>query len=330
MKRIAIALLATCVSAHAQDTAFFDQLFAQVSKPKASAAPAIPIQYYESVSMTGSNLPNPVVVTYDSTYDIAYVGYHAFQRDSDVTWFNTDNKATPHWIRYDCGSGNSNLVVEIMEQNNNGYGFSNVVFAGSMDGVTYSDLASVALAKGPTKNKISIASPGFYRYYRMTSDGTLYNGGGACSEIELSSADFSGPVMTSTNAPSPYVLTSDSGEAGYPVWRAFDRDLATTNSWGATAAYPHWVNLDMGSNVVINGIIAKFNSPWGWKNFSIEGSSDGITYVTNQTGTFADTAVIQQFTNANTTAYRYWRVTATNGYAVPNYGVYEITFKHYR
>jgi len=41
MKRIAIALLATCISAHAQDTAFFDQLFAQVSKPKVSAPSAL-------------------------------------------------------------------------------------------------------------------------------------------------------------------------------------------------------------------------------------------------------------------------------------------------
>jgi len=67
MKRIAIAfLLATCVSAHAQDTAFFDQLFAQLSKPKASAAPAVVTNWVD---------PNSYVylVEYETTNTTAFL-----------------------------------------------------------------------------------------------------------------------------------------------------------------------------------------------------------------------------------------------------------------
>jgi hypothetical protein len=286
---------------------------------------------FESVTMTSSNGPSPVSVRESSIYSSSYLGWNAFRRDGEATHWNTDNSSNPQWVIYDCGTGNSNYIAGLMVKNNANYGLSNMVFAGSQNDSDYTTLIdSTVLAKGAFVNKYTIASPAFYRYFKLSSTGAPWGGAGAVAEIELSSADISGPAMTATNAPSPYLCSANVRAGGYEEWYAMDRDTRTDHWWGGTATFPYWIKMDFGSNVVMNGVLAIFRSPYGFKWFQVDGSTNDVDYSTCGTGTFADVSTVQVFTNSNTTAYRWYKLTATNGYHSVSFGVTEITFKHYK
>jgi hypothetical protein len=128
------------------------------------------------------------------------------------------------------------------------------------------------------------------------------------------------PTMTTNTAPSPYVASANSENAGtYLAFKAFDANDATywLTSHLATTG---WLKIDLGvSHRVIKYRMQRIGTIVNPKNWTFEGSATGAfageeTVLDTQTGVTSNGAWVDYSFN-NTTAYRYYRlnITLNNG-----------------
>ena len=296
------------------------------------------INYFETAKMTSNTSAVPAVVSADSIYQSGFEVWRAFDKENQNDRWVSSLDANPHWIQYDCGVGVSQLVrqvtVDVSAQAYT-YGFKLTTVRGSTDATNWSVLYSNTFTSAHV-NDVSLTSVGYYRYYRIDAY-TYYAAFPQIGNIDLSSSDFNGAMMSASNAPSPYNASADSFLAGYPAWQAFDKDYATVWYSALGAPYPKYLMQDMGSNVVINGFTYTpyYFSPVSkdkMKAYVYSASLDATNWVTQNSGTFPDDASSEFVTNSNTTAYRYYKLSCTNGWDTANdyVSALELTFKHYK
>ena len=122
------------------------------------------------------------------------------------------------------------------------------------------------------------------------------------------------PTMTSDNAPSPYVISSDSpwtGSGNRAPYLAFDNDPTTFMNFNVipTASSPHYVRVDFGRPVQINKMyLLNYSTTYGIATGEVQGSTDGTTFepiksISHAAGTDAETYIIE-----NTNSYRYYQL----------------------
>lgn len=106
--------------------------------------------------------------------------------------------------------------------------------------------------------------------------------------------------------------------SGYECDKAFDDNTGT--SWSSsTGAFPHWIKYDFGNGVAY--AITKMtlemtvDASNHSKSFDLEGSNDNSSWSNVYSGVHADDETQQTFTFANTTAYRYYRLTFTDNWS---------------
>ena len=111
---------------------------------------------------------------------------------------------------------------------------------------------------------------------------------------------------------------------GYVAAYAFDDNEATRWS-SADVAKPHWVKYDLG--VGVSKTAAKlrlFNFIHQVKDFKLQGSNNDSDWDDILSETSTDAGAWQEWTFVNATAYRYYRILVTSGYAYNQSSIWEI------
>jgi len=126
------------------------------------------------------------------------------------------------------------------------------------------------------------------------------------NEYDNLSYSYLNPLMTSNTTPSPYVASASATSQGAP-WNAFDGN--TSSKWNPPGHSGDWVKLDVGSNIVINKFKYKgLNSQYDVKGYTLQGSTDDITYTTLSTGNLPQSASAIETSFSNSTPYRYYKL----------------------
>lgn len=118
-------------------------------------------------------------------------------------------------------------------------------------------------------------------------------------------------TMTSNTEPSPNACSNS--ESMMNAYLAFDHSYVNWMEVGyAMEGTVGWVKFDFGSGVtqVCNKIVLSNVSTMGIKDWTFAGSNNDSTWTSLGTGTAADSGDRQSFAISNTTAYRYYRLTA--------------------
>ena len=119
------------------------------------------------------------------------------------------------------------------------------------------------------------------------------------------------PIMTSNTTPSG-VASASSFVSGGEQYRAFDN--STTSGWAAAAGAPQWVQYQFTSAVLIRSY-SIWPQPSGQpSNFNLQGSNDGVVWVTLDTrvGFVWTLSAYNTFTiTGASTAYSYYRLNIT-------------------
>ncbi len=325
---IALLLGITIVSADMPASRLVELLHAACNVKK-TTVPAASTVYsiFESAIMTNTNTPTGEV-TADNINSATYAAWKAF--DFDVTTFWSTLTAQPHWIQYDCGAGVSNAVGEIyLNTYQANIGFDLTVLQGSQDGTNWTTEFSNEIGNA-RQIIITNFNMGYYRFHRLTGMTTYWPNFAQYQMIHMSSADYRSPIM-SDHTNGTYVASADAWynySSPYEPWRAFDESMASI--WMVQGAFPHWIQMDFGSNVVINGFTANNYADYGIKEYRFQSSFDNTNWITLSTGTLANIETRQLATNNNTTAYRYYRLVASNGYQAAQVDIWEFTPKHYK
>lgn len=287
---------------------------------------------FDSAMMSASNVPAPIVISQSSFDSGGYEGWRAFERTA-ARWQGAAG-AYPFWVKYDCGSGNSNTLSTISIVGfGAGYGIKTLELYASMDDSSYDLLGTWAIPDSAAWLIVTNATMTYGRYFRLNATNGYYSVP-LVVEFTLSSADWESPAMTATNVPSSYVVSSDSDDAGgFLNWYAFDKNYASGRQWNSAAnTNQHWLKLDLNTNTIINGFLLSSHPNYGPSNFTFSASLDDSDYTILQIGTAQKTTVqgeTQSFTNGNTTAYRYYKFTSLDQYA-DRVAITELLLKHYK
>lgn len=136
-------------------------------------------------------------------------------------------------------------------------------------------------------------------------------------------ADFAPHNMSSSTAPSPYIVTYSSQFGGLEAWRAFNGTFGTSGYWIATAS-SGWIALYIGTTAKILGTYSlKMNTipepnraPRDWTVLGSTNGTDWNTIDTVSSQTSWGSGESRDFTcDTRTTAYNYFKIniTANNG-----------------
>lgn len=124
------------------------------------------------------------------------------------------------------------------------------------------------------------------------------------------------PEMTSNNAPSPCVVTTTVADSGRDGYLAFNHN-GSNPAWEYGDACPQSIIFDLGSGnekVVVAYTLTSNDD--AWKKWVLYGSNDGTNWTTldTQAGgtTFSVGSYMQKWTFANSTAFRYYKLTETH------------------
>ena len=309
---------------------------------------------FDSLQMASATVPYPVVITESDDEEPAYAGWRAFnKRLVNPDFWYTLATSPSHWITYDCGEGNSNVVVTlgIAAYPYAVYCPSNFILYGSQDNATWVNvLSNTALTNWSGNLPIAglkfywtVTNPGYYRYYRLSTLNQYHNNDMALFDIQLTSAEYVSPQMTGYSNPSPYVVSADAEYNGFgnghEAWRAFYGYCDRVTFWAAnlTNSAPHWLKMDFGSNIVINGYTLINTERGGFIDGIFSGSFDdtnwvvlGVTNFPNFGSGITNNMQMTYYTN-NTTAYRYYRLmSTTNHYDFGYTAVDSLQFMRYR
>ena len=329
MKRIVTMLMFLALPVLADPT--FDMMpISQLNLPKQGGGGGGTIYpVFENTPMTGYNTPPPVMITTSDDLGGTRPAYLSYSRVCQGSgWYNNDSSS---WNKYDCGVGQSAAVSSMCILNYPGYNPKLVTLSWSDDDIDYTPVYSNTL---PAQD-VSLCftdSTGLHRYWRVDIL-SVWNYQRNL-QIELSSADFEGPIMTSDTDPSPYVISADSENGvGVEAYHVVNWSYYYGNVWySQVQPYPHYLQVYYGSNVVINGFVYStaygYASTFGFKDYALEASTDGSTFDTIDTGTLASAYGV--YSNNNTKAYSYWRLTGRSGYDPSQASVGRLNFKHYK
>ena len=276
---------------------------------------------WESSIMTASNAPSPYKVTTSDVTAGGLEGWNAFD-NSVLTRWQSAASAYPHWIKYDCGVGVSQTVVSLIMRFYPAYNINAFTLSGSMDDSTYTTLiTSNAVNNQYLDQLFTNSTPAAYRYYKINGTSGTDANYALMTEAHLSSGLYF-PPLTSDTGPSPYAASASSTNhvPVTPSYFAFDYNHHSTNTWASDgSAFPQWIKFDAGSLVKVNGFQLWNIGGNGMSNCVFAASTDNSSWTDLQTINALDVTLgvdtMQTFTNANTTAYRYYRWTINSTYA---------------
>ncbi|MBI5178812.1 MAG: discoidin domain-containing protein [Nitrospinae bacterium] len=128
---------------------------------------------------------------------------------------------------------------------------------------------------------------------------------------------FGGQAYTGNLCAGGAALSSGDIDAARDAAKAFDGDANTY--WYSNYVYPGWVGYQFTAARTISKfrVVPLYAGAAGdqrLKDFSIDGSNDGVTWTTVFSGTAALQSATQDITFANTAAYTHWRLYIANGY----------------
>ena len=283
-----------------------------------------------SPKMTAYDAPSPNVVT-ESNYSSSNRGWKAFkQLDSGDPWYY-NSTAGNQWIKLDLGSGNSayvNSYTLSSTPNNGSYPGMPTAWRleGSDNNSDWTELdyrSGIAAWGGSTMRTYMAATPGTYRYFRITF--ITKEGGSAgwqVDEIELLNGPYVvqevQPTMTAYAAPSPNVVTESNYSSAYRGWKAFNKVSGDPWYYNSTAAN-QWIKLDFGSGnaVLVNAYRLTSNTnnsgyPGMPVEWTVEGSNNDSdwTQLDSRSGIAAwPSSTTREYWTSSAAAYRYYRFT---------------------
>jgi len=237
------------------------------------------------------------------------------------------------YLQVDLGSGNARLlgsyaiqVNTVPEANRAPKDFT---LKGSNNGSDWTVLDTQTSQTGWTSGQtrtFTISSPTTeYRYYRL--DITANNGDATYTQVgefylylAAPADEFAPHAMTTDSAPSPYVSSASTYQAGSNPYQAFN---GLTTGWLGNNGGADWVQIDLGAGNVF--LIEQYQVQSGFsgaarapKDWTLKGSNNGSSWTTldtrtNETGW--GTFDLRAYTVTGAAAYRYFRfdVTANNG-----------------
>ena len=281
---------------------------------------------WQTTMMTGDSAPIPNAVMADST-NSAWLGWYPYAAgNADSPIWQSANSAFPHWTTYDCGAGNSNVMSSIVWNPYTAYPVGAWQIQGSQNNSSWTTIYTNA---GNTTDGVfqvySFPNSNYYRYYRFYHISGNNGNYVSLRYLYMNSGMNLSPVMTNSNAPSPYVVTADSYSSTFAPWMAFMKKRDTvTYKWLCTNALPNWIEIDMGSNVVANGYSLDFNAGLGMKHISFQGSTNNSSWDTLYVTNSAPQNVYFSYMGTNATSYRYYRWYTTNIWSTGNLQIYNI------
>jgi hypothetical protein len=122
------------------------------------------------------------------------------------------------------------------------------------------------------------------------------------------------PVMTSNTTPSGVAFASSQFSLNEPPWLAFDQ--STTTAWRSGTANSGSIGYQFPTGKIIKqyAFISWSSNNFNPRNWTFEGSNDGVTYTIIETVTAFTTVVDTWYVrnvSANTTSYAYYRMNIT-------------------
>ena len=179
----------------------------------------------------------------------------------------------------------------------------------NIDNTTLLKIAELALGVGASVIPGTVVEEHFYSPWDNFL--SYWDAGGA--KFVCKGATEMGNNMVDQMSVSNYVIC--------PAWKAFNRvNVSETDEWSSTAtAFPHYLQYDFGSAVVVNKYAIQehnYNNNAGFpRDFTLQGSNDDVNWVVldTRTGITAPGANIWSpyFTLSNGTAYRFYRLSVT-------------------
>lgn len=266
-----------------------------------------------------------------SDYSATYNAAKAFD-GNDGTYWRGASSAGPEWIGAELFFAKA--VTKARIHTGTGYRPRAYAIEGSDDGTTWVEIATGELASSTGWQDVIFSNTVAYKYWRayFTTRWTTYY---AVRDIEFYSEydndfsytsgikiTFSHPIVTEpvddpvsmTNylprLPETPLSSSDYS-ATYDAAKAFD-GLENTYWRGASSAGPEWLGGDFGYSLNISRVRMHVGNSYRPKDFIIEGSSDGISWVAVDSGQIAEEIGWQEFEVAGLTTYRYWRAYFSN------------------
>lgn len=123
----------------------------------------------------------------------------------------------------------------------------------------------------------------------------------------------------------PNILVNGTASSDTTVadwWAFYVPDGIESTRWGSWGLMPHWWKYDLGSGVTktvrkirLLGTTIPGDGDLGmFKDFTLQGSNDDSTWDDIYSDTQANTPTWQEYTFANSTAYRYYRIYITSTY----------------
>lgn len=135
-----------------------------------------------NATMTSNTEPSPNVVS--SSEGTATV-WHGFDHDLNSNAY-LGMSISGDWIKFDFGSGNSEICNKIYIKNMELFGVENWTLAGSNNDSSWTDIGTGAAADNETLQGFTIINTTSYRYYRLTVDSAYGAGMGTyIFELEL-------------------------------------------------------------------------------------------------------------------------------------------------
>ena len=255
-------------------------------------------------TMTSNTTPSPLQARSSGQLSDTYAPYKAF---TDGAWVAP---GTSGWVGIDFGNGINKTVIQygidMTGAVNNNYAPKNFTFQGSNDGTAWTTLDTRSNETSwpyEERNFVFPNSTG-YRHYRVNA--TTANNSSYLAVGELRMYESSGPIASANTSASTY-----------PAYKAFDD---VSSSWLSSATTTGWLTLDLGQNVAktirqYSIDMTGANKSYAPKNFTFQGSNDGIAWTTLDTRTNEiswSNNEVRNYAFDNNTAYRHYRINVTD------------------
>lgn len=136
------------------------------------------------------------------------------------------------------------------------------------------------------------------------------------------------PAMTSETAPSGVASASSIYSTGYLAFYAFNNASSYWCSQSGAPINQQWVRYDFPAPVFLHSLDVIAGNDQPVKDFRLEYSDDGTSWLTAMTGTFAqsNTSAIHKIEQA-VGQHRYWRISAITGYGASYASLSEVKFR---
>jgi len=246
--------------------------------------------------------------------------------------------ATNTILTFDFGPGHARVITEFRWTQSSATSQGTYDFEASNDATSWDTLIT-GLVLGATNavNTYSCASNTTeYRYYRLRQTAGNTSSSPFLREIEFKIAGGASELTSATNVlakgdrRSRITMSSTFtlGDVSAPLNNLIDGEFGSstaTATWFATGQTNKVIVFDMGEDVIVDKMAWISSNSTDDGTYSFEGSLDGVSYTTLVSSfNIINTDTLIQF--ANTTAYRYYRISGPSAGTMSNRWQHEVEF----